>query len=97
MSEQVTVIARSRAKAGMEKQLRQALQSVLAPTRAEAGCINYDLHESVDDPRSFLFHENWTSAGHLDAHLKSAHIRALFESLRDLVETREITVWKAIA
>jgi len=97
MSEQVTVIARARAKAGMEKRLREELQRVLAPTRAEAGCINYDLHESPADPRDFLFHETWVSADHLDAHLKSAHIKALFDALPALVEgPAEITTWKMV-
>jgi quinol monooxygenase YgiN len=97
IDQQVTVIARARAKAGMEKLLREALQRVLAPTRAEAGCLNYDLHESATDPRDFVFYENWISQGDLDAHLKSPHIKALFESLPSLTEGQaEVTLWKMV-
>lgn len=96
-AEQVTVIARARAKTGMEKLLREALQRALAPTRAEAGCLNYDLHESVADPRDFVFYENWVSQADLDAHLKSPHIKTLFEALPSLTEGHaEVTLWKMV-
>jgi quinol monooxygenase YgiN len=29
------------------------------------------LHEAPEEPGKFLFHENWTSQAHLDAHLQS--------------------------
>ena len=97
MSEHLTVIARVRAKPGLESRLRDELQRLLVPTRAENGCINYDLHQSTIDPRDFVFHENWESAGHLDAHLKSAHIQAIFALLPDLTEGQaEITTWNKV-
>jgi quinol monooxygenase YgiN len=43
MTAKVTVIAYHRAKPGKEGALREALLAVCAPTRAEKGCINYDL------------------------------------------------------
>ncbi|MEL6675942.1 MAG: putative quinol monooxygenase [Bacteroidota bacterium] len=52
------------------------LIKLLAPTRQEAGCINYDLHQDLEDPTHFVFYENWESAEHLLAHSKSAHIEA---------------------
>jgi quinol monooxygenase YgiN len=90
----VTVIARIRAKSGMESRLRQMLEGLLAPTRAEAGCINYDLHSSTTDTREFLFHENWASAAHLDAHFKTPHLQALMAALPGIVDGQpDITTW----
>ena len=92
-----TVIARARAKAGCENRLRNELERLLTPTRSEAGCINYDLHQSTDDPRDFLFHENWETKGHLDAHLQSEHVKAVFALLPDLLEGHaEITTWSRV-
>lgn len=76
MSEALTVIAYARAKAGQEARARAVLAGLVAPTRAESGCLTYDLHQSNDDPRLFVFHENWVSAAHLDAHAGSPHIQA---------------------
>ena len=40
----LTVIAKFKAKSGSEEQLYEELRNLVAPTRAEEGCINYDLH-----------------------------------------------------
>ena len=94
----VTVIALFQAKPGQEIELRNALMRLVAPTRQEAGCLNYDLHVSPEDPAKFLFHENWTSKALLDAHLQSAHIKALLPRVEDLcVASPEITLWEQIA
>lgn len=76
MAVPLTVVATIRAKAGKEAALRAVLEGLLPKTRVEAGCLNYDLHVSADDPGTFLFHENWESKDHLDRHLDSDHLRA---------------------
>lgn len=97
MSEPLTIIATIRAKAGHESRAREVLLGMLGPTRAEAGCINYDLHESQEKPGVFAFYENWSSAAHLDAHLKSAHFQALAKLIPELFTgPPEITKWKKI-
>jgi len=55
MSEPLTIVARVRAKLGQEARLLQELERLPAPTRAEAGCLSYDLHQSQSDPALFLF------------------------------------------
>jgi quinol monooxygenase YgiN len=80
----ITVVATFQARPGRETELKEALTSLVAPTRKEAGCLNYDLHASPEDPAKFLFHENWTSQAQLDAHLKSAHIAALLPRVDEL-------------
>ena len=57
----LTVIAKLKAKSGREEQPREMLQSLVEPTRAEKGCISYDLHRSHEDPRLFVFYESWQS------------------------------------
>jgi quinol monooxygenase YgiN len=94
----ITVVAMFQARPGKEAELKSALTSLVAPTRHEAGCINYDLHVSPEDPAKFLFHENWASRAHLDAHLQSAHLKALLPRVGELcVGSPEITIWEKIA
>jgi quinol monooxygenase YgiN len=94
----VTVVATFEAKPGKETELKKILTALVAPTRQEAGCINYDLHQSPDEPGKFLFHENWTSKELLDAHLQSAHIKALLPRVPELaVDMPEIKIWERIA
>ena len=94
----ITVVATFQARPGKEAELRKTLIGLVAPTRKEAGCINYDLHASPEDPAKFLFHENWTSRAHLDTHLQSAHIKALLPRVDELcVAFPEIKIWEQIA
>lgn len=70
----LTVIARMTALPGKEAELRAELEQLVAPTLAEDGVVNYDLHVAVDDPATFFFYENWESPGHLEAHLGNSHL-----------------------
>jgi quinol monooxygenase YgiN len=93
----ITVVAIFQAKPGKEAELKKALISLVAPTRKETGCINYDLHTSPEDPAKFLFYENWTSKAALDAHLQNDHIKALLPCVDELaVGFPEIKIWEKI-
>lgn len=95
----VTVIANLKVKAGLEDEARQALLAAVAPTRAEPGCLTYDLHQSTTDPTEFLFYENWESEDALKAHATStsAHRTALRETLGALVDgPGRLTVWRRV-
>jgi quinol monooxygenase YgiN len=93
----VTVVATFQARPGKESELRAALLGLLAPTRKEAGCLNYDLHQAPDDPARFLFHENWTTKAALDAHLQSPHLKAFVPRVDELCTAfPEIKIWERI-
>ena len=94
----VTVVALLRAKKEQIDALRDELKGLIETTRAEPGCINYDLHESPDSPGLFMFHENWTSKQHLEDHLARPHLKAFLEKADALLaEPVQITLWKKVA
>jgi quinol monooxygenase YgiN len=94
MGEPLTVIARLRAKAGQQARLRQQLQGLVAPSRAEAGCLLYDLHESRSDSGLFLFYEIWKSDADLDAHFQTPHIKAIGKLFPELLDGElDLTKW----
>ena len=72
----LSVIAYITAKAGHQDRVREALLDLVALTRNEEGCINYDLHQSHENDSEFAIYENWVKADDLDAHAKSAHLQA---------------------
>jgi len=47
---------------------------LIPPTLAEAGCLNYDLHQDNKNPDRFFFYENWKTRGHWLKHNDSPHI-----------------------
>ncbi|HYY05950.1 MAG TPA: putative quinol monooxygenase [Candidatus Limnocylindria bacterium] len=93
----VTVIARIRAKADRVQRVEEELRKLLAPTRAENGCINFDMHQGATDPSQFLFHENWTSKAALEAHFETPHIKNWLRQAESLLaEPLEVTLWNRV-
>ena len=97
MAETVTVTARLRARPGREARLREELAQLLGPTRAEPGCIAYDLLQDCDDAGSYLFYEVWESRADLDAHLQQPHLKDFLGKSEELLaEPLGVAVWKAV-
>ena len=71
----ITLNVHIKAKPDKVEELKRELVSLLATTRAEKGCINYELHQSRTDPSRFMFYENWASRADLDAHIAAEHIQ----------------------
>ncbi|MSP41150.1 MAG: antibiotic biosynthesis monooxygenase [Deltaproteobacteria bacterium] len=94
---QVTVVVCVKAKPETKTQAYEALQKLLAPTRLEKGCINYDMHVAKDDDSVFLFHENWISESDMNNHLAAPHIQRIFELAPALLaEPIELTLWRKV-
>jgi quinol monooxygenase YgiN len=90
-------VARLRAQPGMEKRVRAELLGLLGPSRKYKGCINHDLHQSMDDPCVFIFYENWENRPDLDDHLGAPHVRAVLGEADELLsEPVELTSLKML-
>jgi quinol monooxygenase YgiN len=98
MATKVSVFAYIHAKPGKEEATKQALLALVAPTRAEEGCLNYDLHQSPADRTKFIFYENWTSRELLEKHLNSAHIAAFRARVPELLtQPPDIQIWEMVS
>jgi len=94
----ISVLARVRARKGMESEVRRACLALVEPSRAEKSCINYDLHQSADDSSLFMFYENWESREDLERHLETAHALEFDETTDGmLTEEEEISFWEKIS
>lgn len=72
------VVATIPAKPEAADQVRAALQELVEATRAEDGCISYDLYESGSAPGTFVTVERWRDAASLEAHMTTPHVAAAF-------------------
>lgn len=70
----LTIVAHIRAKADSVDFVKAELLKLIDTTRAEQGCINYDLHQDNDQPAHFLFHENWESRDLWQTHMANTHL-----------------------
>lgn len=86
MAATVNMIVRFRAKAGQEEPLKSVLASLLAPTRREAGCIQYDLWQDTSDPAVLCIVERWENQDTHQAHVAGAGLHATLASAGPLFD-----------
>ena len=87
MNKSLRVVARIIAKPDRVNDVRAILQGLVAPTRAEEGCVVYELLQNRTDPTDFTFVEEWASDATFERHHTTDHIRAAFPKLEALVAT----------
>ncbi len=94
----LAVIARIKAKSGMDEEVRQELMDLVPLSRSEPGCVNYDLHQCTDDRSLFMVHENWKSKSDLDKHLEMPYLKAFMKNTDGmLAEPVQVTLWEVIS
>ena len=72
----LTILAQITAEPGKEALVRAELEKLVPITRAEAGCINYDLHVDNENPGFFVFYENWETRDLWQTHMNAPHLTA---------------------
>jgi quinol monooxygenase YgiN len=77
----VHVIARHFARPDTVDAVRTVLDALVAPTRAEPGCLKYELFENVDDPTDFTFVETFADDAALAAHAAAPYVARLAAAL----------------
>src|SRR5947208_16247400 len=94
----IRVVARFKAKHDSTPEVTEILSALIEPTRAEDGCIAYELLHNIDDPADFTFIEEWTSRQALDLHLGTEHIaecrRRISEHIEGEADIRVYTLEK---
>ncbi len=82
----LTIVANIHAKSDKVELVKAELQKLVATTRAEDGCIQYDLHQDNEDPAHFLFFENWESRELWQVHMGAPHLAAYLAATDGAVE-----------
>lgn len=83
----LTIVANIHADPTKIDLVKAELEKLLAPTRAEEGCLQYDLHQDNDNPAYFMFYENWVSREHWQVHMNAPHLAAYREATEGAIDT----------
>jgi quinol monooxygenase YgiN len=77
---ELTIVANITAERDQVELVKAELEKLIPITRAEAGCLRYDLHRDNEDPRHFLFYETWESRKLWQRHMQAPHLAAYIEA-----------------
>jgi len=83
---EVYIFARFHARDGHAAALAAALRVVLAPTRAERGCLAINVFRSLRDPNLFYVHSRWIDEAAFDVHAELPHTRAFVQRIEALID-----------
>ncbi|MBF4473154.1 putative quinol monooxygenase [Flavobacterium sp. HJJ] len=86
----LTVIIKS--KSEKREELKTILLNLVENSRKEAACLQYDLHQNIENPNVFIFHEIWENKEGLDLHMKQLYF-VKFSEVSDLYLDGEMTVY----
>ncbi|WP_282095985.1 putative quinol monooxygenase [Epibacterium ulvae] len=70
----LTIVANIRAKDDKIDLVKTELLKLIDITRAEEGCIDYDLHQDNENPAHFMFYENWKTRDLWQTHMNNQHL-----------------------
>jgi autoinducer 2-degrading protein len=62
-------------KPGAEEKCREYIRVLQEYSRKEPGCLLYIGHQSTEDPRKFLFYEQYNDAAALAAHRNAPYFK----------------------
>lgn len=97
MSNAVRVVVKVVARADTLADIRAIVLTLAEKSRAETGCVVYDVIQNLAEPEVFLLVEEWESIAALEAHNKTAHFHeAVAKSVPLLGKPLEVGRYRAI-
>jgi len=61
------------AKDGCEGKMKELLSAMVVPSKAEKGCLFYEIFQYENDKKRFMAVETWENEAALEGHKNSAH------------------------
>ncbi|MFT5166509.1 MAG: quinol monooxygenase YgiN [Saprospiraceae bacterium] len=85
-NQELTVIAKILAKPSNKELVQHELQKLVDETRAEEGCILYDLHQDNKNENLFLFYEKWKNHDLWQDHIKAKPLKRFRKATKGAIE-----------
>ncbi|HKV92248.1 MAG TPA: putative quinol monooxygenase [Candidatus Angelobacter sp.] len=84
-------------KSGTEEKCREYIRILQGHSRKEPGCLMYVGHQSTENPRKFLFYEQYKDEAALQAHRNAPYFKQyVIGGLDTIVEQRNRDLYTTI-
>jgi len=97
MDSKLVVIATIKAKEGFQKELGEALLTLIPIAKSEPGYVQYDLHVSNERSGEFVFYEIWDDEASLDVHNNTPNMKAFGEKAGKWIESVTLEKYKRLS
>ena len=85
------------AKAGVEEKCKEFMGIMQQHSRQEPGCLMYVGHQSIQNPRRFMFYEQYKDQAALDVHRNAPYFKQyVTDGLALLLEQRQADLYVAV-
>jgi autoinducer 2-degrading protein len=84
-------------KPGSEEKCKEYMRTMQQHSRQEPGCLMYVGHQSKQDPRRFMFYEQYKDQAALEAHRNAPYFKQyVTNGLAPLLEQRNPELYEAV-
>ncbi|TDE49206.1 putative quinol monooxygenase [Flavobacterium sp. GT3P67] len=80
----LTVILKSKPES--KDTLKSLLLDLVQNSTKEAACLQYDLHQNMEESTIFIFHEVWENEAGLKLHNEQSYLISFFENAKPLLQ-----------
>ena len=70
------------------EKVKEYLENLVENSRKESGCLQYDLHQDIENSNVFIFHEVWQNQEIFDLHNSQHYVKDFFELAPNLLEEK---------
>jgi quinol monooxygenase YgiN len=93
---EIVCIAEFVSKEGLQNELQAQLQSLIAPTRAESGCLSYALHRAIECDKTFTMIERFKSKADFDFHSQQDYLKQFIQVAPSLTDSIKVSLSEAV-
>ena len=96
--EKIVLVARLKVREEAVEDAKKLALGIVTDSRREEGCLNYDVHQAIEDPTVFVWHETWRDKAALDEHFEMSHFKEFFaKGMQLAAEDPQITITRMIS
>jgi len=93
----IKVVARNTAQPEKLQEILKLYKELVELTRAETGCIRYELYQDVSNPSIITMIEEWESQAALEEHFKAAHfVRIVPELKKRMAKETDLNIYNQL-
>lgn len=93
---QLNIVATLKIKSENHAAFQTLFKKLVEASRKEAGCIRYELNQSLDDPNVYVVIETWASKQAIDLHNHTPHFIEFAAFAKEHCKKLEICIVKPV-